>query len=201
MTARITSPEITEPQKKQIARLVEDTMAALDLTKDSAQRILENGGVFKEWITPILKNLGSEKSPSLTYAAKHIQRGWEIVEGEDVFPTLTSMADLEPVKFLVGLEEDEDVLGVTMRKRGIEKRAMLGLSDAAWLLDHQSEIPPVELRKYHLVFAGTTLRDPSGYHYVAYLFWADDQWYLDFYSLCNFVSCSFRLARRKPVGT
>lgn len=197
MTARITLPEITGQQKKQIARLVEDVMAALGLTKTDAQRLIEQGGVFKERITPILKDLAVEKSPALVHAARHIPNGWEIVKGEDASPTLTSVGDLELVEFLVGSEEY--VVGETMRKRGIKKQAMLGLSDAVWLLEHQSEIPE-EMRKYYIVFSGTTLRDPGGYRRVAYLDWSGGQWYLHFHWLDRDFYRDYRLARRKSAG-
>lgn len=185
---------ITSPQKKQFFRMIEDVLEGLSLTKDDMQRILENGGVLKERVTPILKDLGIEKPPALIHAAKLIPNGWEIVKGEDVAPTLTSVANLELVEFVVGSEEH--VVGETMRKRGIEKRAMLGLSDAAFLLEHQAEIPEA-MRKYYIVFAGTTLRDPDGDRRVAYLCWCGDQWVLRFGWLGGGVDRRCRLAGSK----
>ncbi|MBI5023041.1 MAG: hypothetical protein HZC05_02650, partial [Candidatus Magasanikbacteria bacterium] len=101
--------------------------------------------------------------------------GYTVVE--DVAPTLKSVSDLELVSFL---EPGEPfVTGSVIRQRAVTLKANLGLVDAKYLLDHQSEIP-TEFRSNLLVFAGTLLRDSYGRLPLAYLCWPGGRWRLDF---------------------
>jgi len=133
-----------------------------------------------------------ELSPSEAYAR---ELGFEVVEGEDVLPTLKSAADLEAVPF----HEPDDkgrVSGETMRQRAKERKANLGLMDLKVALDDPTKIS-VELQPYYIVFPGTVLRGPDGRLYVVVLNRRGGGWYLDFRRVADDLFGYARLARCK----
>jgi hypothetical protein len=69
-----------------------------------------------------------------------------------------------------------------MRKRAVEFKGNLGLSDGKRMLAEQDKIP-VEFRDFYILLPGTVLRDSDGDLYVPFLYWGGDRWYLGFYWL------------------
>jgi len=135
-----------------------------------------------------------ELSPSEAYAR---ELGFEVVEGEDVAPTLPSAADLEAVSFL----EPEDsgvVTGKTLRARAKVKETNLGLMDLKVALADPKKIF-VEKGVQCIVFAGTLLRSRGGDLYVACLYRNGDGWYLNFSRFAIAWLDDARLARCKSA--
>lgn len=185
--------KITSGQRKQIKRFVEDGLDGFNLTKEDAQSLIAQGGVFqaqlKEAVVALLKK---GKFPSQTLDANLIPNGWEIVE--DVEPSKFQIKDLEMVSFLENGEEY--VKGEVLRKRAVGLKANLGLADAKYILDYQAEIPP-EFRTKYFVFPGTLLRSPDGDLRVAYLGWDGERWCHNFNWVDVDFSVSDRLVRSK----
>lgn len=133
-----------------------------------------------------------ELSPSEAYAR---ELGFEVVGGEDVAPTLKLAADLEAVSFLE-IDDNGRVNGEVMRARAKAKEANLGLMDLKVALADQAKIS-VEEGVIYIVFAGTLLRGPRGRLCVAYLFWVDDRWVVNFLGVAGDWGDGVRLARGK----
>lgn len=121
-----------------------------------------------------------------------IPQGWTVVE--DVDPSDFQVEDLE---FISCLNEGEDCIdGKTMRVRAVTLKANLGLFDGKRILDQQDKVP-VEIRGKYIFLPGTLLRDSVGDLHVAYLYWDDERWCLNFYWLDRGWNAYDRLARRK----
>lgn len=193
MTARITSPEVTVAQKKQVARLVEDVMQALGLTKDGAQRLLEKGGVFKDKLTPIFNELSAEKFPCHIHASELVPNGYTVVEDVEPTPSL----DIEKLEYIGFLEwQEKHIGGEEVQKRAVKLKGNLGLSDAKYLLANQAKIP-TELRGKYIVLPGTVLRNTGGDCFVPYLVWSSGRWILRLYLLSSSFDGDDRLVRSK----
>jgi hypothetical protein len=161
-------------------------------TDDDLARILSDAELRREIARLIVAKPAKSEFPSLATAADLIPEGWTVVE--DVAPTLSSAGDLE---FIPVLREGEPpVRGDVMRQRAKEQNANLGLADLKRALETQAEIPAGLQGKY-ITFAGTVLRDAVGDLYVAYLYWHDGRWVVDFSWLDSGWGGSDRLARCK----
>lgn len=128
------------------------------------------------------------KQPSAGF--KHNSE-WETTE--DVGPVVGEPT-LELDEFL---KDDESyVVGTTMVERAKAQGRQAGQSHAERMLEQQDAIP-VAWRKFVLVFAGTTRRNPYGYLYIACLVWdgSSQEWVLVFPWLgCDFDG-RYRLVR------
>lgn len=122
-----------------------------------------------------------DDGPSTVYAPELIPQGWEVavIDGvvQDIAPSTFKVGDR---KFKPFLKDNESYIhGEEFCMRAVRMKGNLGLSDAKYFLEHQSEIP-TELRGKYIVFTATVLRDSSGNFRVACLCWRGDRWVLDF---------------------
>ncbi len=114
--------------------------------------------------------------PSHLYAADLIPKGWMVIE--DVVPSTT--LDVSKLKFRSFLKDGELwVNGKVLRKRAVELKGNLGLTDAKRFLAEQGKIP-AKPRDFYIVFPGTVLRDFVGRLRVPYLDFHGGRWVLDF---------------------
>lgn len=196
MTVKKMSPQ----QQRRIGEFASAAAGTLGLSREAAQRVIAAGSDFQDRIKELIEEFVAEKSPSLIHAAKHVPKGCWPEEGRDVAPTLVSVAELESVELQIP-QGVGHVIGGIVLEQAIEKWAMLGLSDAAFVLVHQAEIS-VEMQAYVLVFAGTILCSPDGRRYLAYLYYerVSKEWCLDFRWIEMGFIRSDRITRRKPVG-
>ena len=121
-----------------------------------------------------------KRNPSDTLAARY---GRRVVDGEDVEPTQFKMQDVECVSLL--RRGKKFVRGFWLRQQSTKIGANLGLVDAKYIFDHQSEIP-AEYRSKIFVFTGTLLLFPGDPNQqVAVLSWCEGSWRLFFSQLCG----------------
>jgi hypothetical protein len=177
-----------------IGRVFVEAVHDAEGNDEDAERIFKDP-LRRQIAQLIMGKLKLDEHPSDSLAAEY---GLTVVDNEDVEPTVKSVADLELVYFLKP-NDDGRITGQVMRQRAVTLKANLGLSDAKYLLDHQSEISP-EFRGKVLVFVGTLLRGSNGRLYVAGLYWDDGRWCLDFYWLDDDWRGGFCLARCKSAA-
>lgn len=94
------------------------------------------------------------------------------------------------------LNNDElSMNGEMMAQRAITLDANYGQEDAEWLLEHQEDMIPAELRNYYLVFPATKWQHAGGDRGVSYLRWRGGRWVLGFCWLGYVFNGDFRLVR------
>lgn len=137
-----------------------------------------------------------EAFPCQIHARGLIPEGWTVVE--DVEPS--EFQTLEDLEFIAFLKDGEPpVKGKVMRRRAVELRANLGLSDAQRLMDILNALdkPPDDLQGGYIALTGTVLRGPGGRLGVPCLDGRVDRWYLHFSWLDYGWDGHARLARCK----
>lgn len=172
---------------RDIGRVMVEAVYNAGGNDEDAERIFTIHRQLAQLIMGKLKFVGH---PSSTLASSY---GYTVLE--DVTPSEFKVVDLELVPFL-NPEDGGRIGGETLRQRAVTLKANLGLVNAKYILDHQSEIP-TEFRDYVLVFTGTLLRVSGGGLHVACLCWYGGCWHLDF----DWLDCGFsgvgRLVRCK----
>ena len=120
-----------------------------------------------------------------------IPEGWEVME--DVAPSTFDVGKLTLRSFLK--QGESPIGGDEMRKRAVELKGNLGLTDGKRMLAEQDKIP-VEFREFYIPLPGTVLRDSGGDLFVPYLYFHGVRWVLDFgwigldwYGLDRFACC------------
>ncbi len=104
--------------------------------------------------------------------------GYTIVDGDDIGPTLNTVATLKPREFLRG---EPWINGVELRKRAVELRGNLSLVDGQRIVDEQDTNPvPAEFQGHYIPLTGTLLRHSGGGLYLACLDFRGSRWCLDF---------------------
>lgn len=137
-------------------------------------------------LLPLIRNQSSTPAlfPALINASDLIpeytdragkKRKWEVIE--DVEPSGLDITKLVPRSFLRNGESY--ISGEEMRRRAIELKGNLGLSDGKRLLDERDKIPP-EFRNYYIALPGTVLRGSGGDLGVPFLGWGGGRWLLGF---------------------
>lgn len=172
-------------QKTQVGKVAMDALTSLDPSFEAAQRLVSHPQLAAR-----LKALFEELSasfPCQINASDLIPEKWEVVE--DVEPRSFKVGDLKFKSFLQG--DETYVGGDTMRQRAVELKGNLGLSDAKYFLEHQSEIP-TELRGKYIVFAGTVMRGSGGSIHVPFIYFNDGRWVLGF----DWLGCHFNVNDR-----
>lgn len=156
------------PTFEQMAEFYEQVKAKR-ITLENFQAFLRNPNQYLE-------------SKSVSDTTDLIPNGWTVVE--DIAPSQFDVNKLKPRSFLKKSDKKGYINSEEMRKRVVEFKGNLGLSDAKRMLAEQDKIP-TEFRDFYIPFPGTVLRDSDGDLIVPYLCWGGDRWYLGFRWLGN----------------
>ena len=99
MTTAITSRAVTDGQRKQFSRFLEDAgekaLSAANLDKDSLQQLIENGGEFQDRIITAIKELSITKQ----FADEQVSSGYGYLSGyqpKDVVAQTNALRELFP---------------------------------------------------------------------------------------------------------
>lgn len=134
--------------------------------------------------------------PSIIHAADLIPKGWSvaIIDGvpQDVAPSEFDISKIKPRTFLK--DGKPSISGEGMRKRAVELKGNLGLSDGKRMLADGGKLIPIEFQCYYIPLPGTLLRDSDGYLHVPCLHFLGDRWCLSFFWLGNDWGAHDRLA-------
>lgn len=132
----------------------------------------------KRWLARVAKLAAS--FPAEIFAADLIRDGYSIAifnrVPQDVVPAKFDISKLKSRSFLMG---EPAISGDVLRKRAVDLKGNLGLSDGKRLLVEQSKIP-VEFRDFYIPLPGTVLRGEDGHLYLVRLIFGRGRWYHDF---------------------
>lgn len=120
------------------------------------------------------------------------EKGWTLESDVGFNPVISSVDDLERVKFLN--YDEHSILCAELEKRAKKMKANFGQQHAEWLLEHQNQIPE-SWRGTYIVFPGTVWHDSGSDSRLPYLLWYGGRWCLHFRWLGGRVSSGGRVVR------
>lgn len=181
--------EVASQEKELVISVLKGAEAQLERTQEQLKVLAEEVGNYLVNVRSLVSRLeGCSEDSARSFKFDKTKDGWTKLE--DVEPRISSVKGLELLSFLK--RGESYVNGEAMKRRAEEQKANFGQLDAEWLFEHQDQIPK-EFRKYYLAFPGTVWQDPYGDRRVAYLYWSDDQWCLNFSWLGNVWNSDYRL--------